>query len=377
MNLIERYLFRQLLGPTIWAMVALAGVGILSQSLASLDLIVEQRQSAWVFVKVTALAMPATLALIVPLALFVAALISLNRLQNEHEIVVCYAGGLSRWKIASPAMRLAAWAALITLVVNLWVAPWATRAMNAEINAARADLAAALVRDGQFNQPTAGLTVYAQDVKQGRMKNIFIHEQEGESGQPRTYTARQGQMIKRNGQPVLLMQGVAIQELSKEGVLNYGTFDEYPFNLQPFIGGTARQTHKATDRYMSELVSPAPGDVWGQGNKGKMLAEAWSRVASPIYCLTFAAFAVLAVLGGSFSRLGYGRRIAAMSGLAVFTRVIGLVVLGACAKNPELNPLQVAIPAGSFAVTLAVFLGGKLRKPAVKAAAVPALAGAV
>lgn len=375
MNLIERYLFRQLLGPTIWAMVALAGVGILSQSLASLDLIVEQRQSAWVFVKVTALAMPATLALIVPLALFVAALISLNRLQNEHEIVVCYAGGLSRWKIASPALRLAAWAALITLAVNLWVAPWSTRQMNIEINAARADLAAALVRDGQFNQPTAGLTVYAQDVQNGRMKNIFIHQVDSDTGQSRTYTAKQGQMIKQNGQPMLLMQHGASQELTKEGVLNYLSFDQYPFNLQPFIGGTVRQTHKATDRYMSELIHPAANDVWGQANKGKMLAEAWQRVASPIYCLAFAAFAVLAVLGGSFSRLGYGKRIAAMSGLAIFVRVLGLVILGACAKNPALNPLQVAIPAVSFFVTLGVFMGGRLRRPKARPALALARAG--
>jgi len=376
MNLIERYLFRQLLGPTIWAMVALAGVGILSQSLASLDLIVEQRQSAWVFVKVTALAMPATLALIVPLALFVAALISLNRLQNEHEIVVCYAGGGSRWKIASPALRLACWAVLITLVVNLWVAPWATREMNDQINAARADLAAALVRDGQFNQPTAGLTVYAQDVERGRMRNLFIHQVD-ENGQSRTYTAKQGQMIKQNGQPMLLMQQGASQELNKEGVLNYVAFDQYTFSLQPFIGGTARQTHKATDRYMSELVHPAPGDVWGQGNRGKMLAEAWSRVAGPLYCLTFAAFAVLAVLGGSFSRLGYGKRIAAISGLAIFVRILGLVILGACAKNPALNPIQVAIPAVSFLVALGVFMGGKLRKPKPAASAhAPILAGA-
>src|SRR5205823_3177522 len=155
-------------------------------------------QSAWVFVKVTALAMPATLALVVPLALFVASLISLNRLQNEHEIVVCYAGGLLRWKIASPALRLAAYATVAVLIVNLWVAPWATRAMNAEINAARADLASALVRDGQFSHPAAGLTVYAQDVERGRMKNIFIHQEDDNGGKSMTYTAREGQMVKQN-----------------------------------------------------------------------------------------------------------------------------------------------------------------------------------
>jgi lipopolysaccharide export system permease protein len=378
MTLIERYLFRQLLGPTIWAMIALAGVGILSQSLASLDLIIEQRQSAWVFIKVTALAMPTTLALIVPLALFVAALISLNRLQSEHEIVVCYAGGVSRWKIASPVLRLASAAALLTLIVNLWVAPWATLTMNAEINAARADLAAALVRDGQFTHPAAGLTVYAEDVqKGGRMTNLFIHQEDQKNGTSATYTAKSGQMIKQNGRPLLVMERGSMQELNKDGVLNYLSFERYPFDLQPFIGGTARPQRKANDRYMTELLNPAPTDVWGQANKGKLLAEAWSRVASPLYCLAFAAIAIIAVLGGAFSRLGYGKRIAIASGVALVVRVLGLVILGACAKNPALNPIQVAIPLLSLIIALGVFVGGRMRLPKVSLSMTPAQTGAV
>ena len=53
MLLIDRYLLRQLLGPTVLATAALAAVALLSQSLSALDLIVGQRQSALVFAKVT------------------------------------------------------------------------------------------------------------------------------------------------------------------------------------------------------------------------------------------------------------------------------------------------------------------------------------
>ena len=73
MRLIERYLFRQMLGPALWALASLAAVGMLSQSLSALELIVEQRQSAWVFIKIIVLGMPQILAVILPLAIFVAA----------------------------------------------------------------------------------------------------------------------------------------------------------------------------------------------------------------------------------------------------------------------------------------------------------------
>lgn len=94
MSLIERYLFKQLLGPTLLATLALVAVALLSQSLGTLDIMVEQRQSAMVFAKITFLALPQLLNMILPIAIFVASLVALNRLHTEQEIVVCFAGGM-------------------------------------------------------------------------------------------------------------------------------------------------------------------------------------------------------------------------------------------------------------------------------------------
>ena len=106
MRLIDRYLLRQLLGPTLLATLALTSVALLSQSLSALDVIINQRQSAGVFLKITLLAMPQLINMVMPIALFVAALVALNRLQSEQEIVVCFAGGMSRWRVVSPPLRL-------------------------------------------------------------------------------------------------------------------------------------------------------------------------------------------------------------------------------------------------------------------------------
>ena len=48
MTLIQRYLFRQISLPVVAACAALAGIGILSQSLDQLEVIVERGQSVWV-----------------------------------------------------------------------------------------------------------------------------------------------------------------------------------------------------------------------------------------------------------------------------------------------------------------------------------------
>jgi lipopolysaccharide export system permease protein len=344
MSLIERYLFKQLLGPTLLATIALVAVALLSQSLGTLDIMVEQRQSAMVFAKITFLALPQLLNMILPIAIFVASLVALNRLHTEQEIVVCFAGGMTRWRVIAPAIKLASLAMLVTLVVNLWVQPYCYRAMRDELFAVRTDLAASLVRAGEFSQPSSDLTVYAQSIdQQGIMRNMFLNQEKPEGGST-TFFARQGKIAKRNGEPILIMRQGSNQELSSEGVLNFLKFDEYIFNLAPFMNTYELVHYKISDRYPHELMFPDLQQEWEQRNRVKLIAEFHSRLSSPLYNLAFMAMALNAVIGGAFSRLGYGRRIGMIAGVSALVRILGFVVQAACDDSAGLNVLQYAVP---------------------------------
>lgn len=354
MRLIEKYLLRQLLGPSVLAITALGAVVVLSQTLGALDIIVNQGQSPWVLAKVIALALPQLMALVLPIALFIAALVALNRLHTEQEIVVCFASGMSRWRVISPAMRLAAFAALATLIVNLWVAPWADRAMREELFRVRTDLAASLIHVGQFTSPAAGLTVYAQDSDQsGAFHNLFVYQQKPEGGDT-TYLAARGRITKRNGQPVLVMRDGSSQSFSPAGVLNYLKFEEYIFDLSPFMASDELVHYKIPDRYLHELLFPDLTQAWEQNNRKKMLAEAHARLATPLYNLAFMAMALAAVIGGAFSRLGYGRRILIVCAAAAILRILGIGAQAIAAGAPALNLLQYAIPLGGLWWAMAV-----------------------
>src|ERR1700719_3157594 len=164
MRLLERYLFGQLLGPTLLATAALTAVAVLTSSLSALDILVSQRQSPLIFLQVALLAPPQIFAMILPLALFVAGLVALNRLHTEQEIVICFAGGMSRWRVASPAIRVASIVTVITLALNLWAQPLCFRELRAILESVRADIASTMIKPGQFTHPGAGLTVYAQSI---------------------------------------------------------------------------------------------------------------------------------------------------------------------------------------------------------------------
>jgi lipopolysaccharide export system permease protein len=318
-------------------------IAMLSATLGNLD-VMGQGQSPLVLLKISLLATPQLVALILPIALFAAALIVLNRLHTEQEIVVCFASGMSVWRVIAPAMRLASIATLLALVLNLWIAPLADRTLRDELFRIRTDLASSMVHVGAFNQPAAGLTVYAQDVDQsGAYRNMFILQEKAGGGDT-TFIAGRGKMAKRGDAPVLVLRDGSSQEFSASGVLNFVKFSEYTFDLSPFLSSTALVRYKIADRYLHELLFPDLTQSWERDNRDSMLAEANSRLATPLYNLAFMAMALAAVIAGPFSRLGYGRQIVIVASAAIVVRLLGIAALAACVNTPALNLLQYAIP---------------------------------
>ncbi|MGH7025132.1 MAG: LPS export ABC transporter permease LptF [Caulobacteraceae bacterium] len=354
MQLIDRYLFRELLGPTLVATAALSGVALLSESLSALDVMVDQRQSVLIFLKIIFLAMPQLIAMIIPVAVLVGGLVGLNRLHTEQEIVICFAGGMSRWRVISPALRLASAACLVTLILNLWIQPLCYRELRQTLLGVRADIAATLIKPGKFSHPAPGVTVFAQSMDDdGTIHNLFIDRNNG-NGRDSTVMAREGRLQNRGAAPMLLLRNGANQEFSKDGVLNFLSFDQYVLDLRPLMPADRPVIYKLSDRYPHELFFPDPRGAWERANATKMLAEGHSRIADPLYNLAFMALALTAVIGGSFSRMGYGERITAVAFVALVTRVLGFTAQAAAGSSPALNALQYLVPLGVMAVALAM-----------------------
>jgi lipopolysaccharide export system permease protein len=256
-----------------------------------------------------------------------------------------------RWNVISPAMRLAAWATLVSLLLNLWIAPLASQALRAAIFKARADLAATLVKPGEFTEPSAGLTVYAQSATpEGFLTNLFVHQQRPTGST--TFSARTGQITKRHGAPTLIMRNGSSQELSAAGVLNFLSFDEYVLDLSPFLASEDEVHFKTSDRFLHELVFPDLTQSWERQYRTKMLSEAHSRIASPLYNIAFMAVALAAVIGGPFSRLGYHSRITSAAAIAASARILGFAFQAMAIHAVWLNLMQYLVPIGLTALAL-------------------------
>jgi len=351
MTLIQGYLFRQIGRPVVGACAALVGIGILSQSLDQLELIVERGQSVWLIAKLTLLAVPQLLAVIIPIGLFVGALIALTRLQREQELTAIFASGVTRWSAIRPAVRIAAVAALLTLLVTTIGQPWAQRQARDETFAVRTDLATLLVQEGRFVEGPNGLTVYVQQIEQnGLLKNLFVYLEEGD--RVTTWDASEARFSRIGGQPYLTLLNGSWQRYSSRGVLEYLSFGRQDVSLAPFSEVTDRVRYKPSDLYLTQLFNPSPHELERVGTVGELSAEGHSRLSAPLYAMMAMAMALTAIMGGQFSRTGYGLRIAKAAGAFLIVRVAGYGVVSASAWNGWLNILQYLLPIIATAIAL-------------------------
>lgn len=352
MTLIQRYLFRQIGLPVLAAIGALLGIGLLSQSLEQLEVIVERGQSLWVMTKLTLLALPQLLAVILPIGLFVGALIALTRLQRDQELIAAAAAGMNRSALIRPAMMIALIVTAAGLLTTTLLQPWGQQESRRQAFAIRTDLAALLVEEGRFVQGPDGLAVYTQQIEQnGLLRNLFVYIDDGKT--VTSWDAETARFTRIDGIPVLTMQKGSMQRYSSRGVLNHLSFDNYAIDLTPYARGTDQNIRfKASDLWMNELFAPTEDIIKMAGTRGELAAEGHSRIVSPFYAIVAMAFALSAIMGGAFSRTGYTGRIAKAAGLFLLVRVIGYGIVAAAAWNGWLNVFQYLLPVAATVLAL-------------------------
>jgi lipopolysaccharide export system permease protein len=358
MNTFSAYVFRQALGPLLAIMGALAAIAILTQGLNQLDIIVTNRRAGLAFAWVTILALPQLLSLILPLAVFIAVVYALNRMQNESEIAVAYGAGVSRGRIARPIIQLAVLAAVAHLAVNVVIQPASYKERRQVLYELRTDIASSLIQEGAFTFPADGLTLYARERGgAGELRDVLIDDARPEHAI--TYTARAGAIVTVDGAPAIVLRDGQVQRQSEDGGVDVLDFDRYVLQMgDTFNEETELFFLKASDRTLYELFFPDRTAHYDQRNLGRFMAEGHARLSSPLLNIALAMIALAGVLVGEFSRRGYARRIMGAAVWALVVRLAALAITAAATDEPALNALQYALPIGVMFIAGAA-LGGK------------------
>jgi lipopolysaccharide export system permease protein len=135
-----------------------------------------------------------------------------------------------------------------------------------------------------------------------------------------------------------------VQRKLENGQIDLIGFSNYVVELRGFADKNLELFYKPSDRFLPQLLNPDLTDYWDRDHVGDLLAEAHRRLAAPIICLSSVALAMLAVLGGSFSRQGYAARIGWAFGGLIFMLLSFTGLIPTVADQPALGLILYLIP---------------------------------
>jgi lipopolysaccharide export system permease protein len=350
------YVLRQIIGPFLLFTVVLTLVIWMTQALRMLDVVLNRGQSAELFAWLSMLMVPSLLVVIAPIAFFGAALYVLNRLNTDSVLVVMWSAGVSRLQTALPVLCAAIVAMAITYTCSLYLMPLGQRSMNDKLFDIRADIGAAILREGTFSSPSDGLTVFIRELAPGGViRGILVHDTR-QPQRPSTYLAESGTLVQTPQGPRLIMSNGHIEQTEAGGArLSMLKFDRYVFDLDQFAGPQRAADRDASEQYLTNLFHPSTN--LNERVKANFLAEAHNRIAAPFYCIAFALIALVATGKGPMTRGTYALRLTAAALAGAALRLLGYAAQGMAARNPALVVLLYLIPVAGILVAAAA-LGG-------------------
>jgi lipopolysaccharide export system permease protein len=355
MGIYERYVFRQAAVALLIILLSLSAIVWVALALRQLNVVTSQGQDVWMLIKMTTLALPNLMAIIAPFSLLIASIHTLNRLNGDSELIVLTASGATVWRTARPLLLLAMLVALGVAFVNHVAMPWSLQLLRQYIVQVRTDVLTQVIQPGQFSSPEGGLTFHIRErAMTGELLGLIVHDTR-EKEQSQSYLAEQGLIVKRETSNYLIMtNGHIVRSSDKDEPSQIVEFDKYAIDLDRFEKKMDGDDHdlKPRERYLSELMYPAPDSKQFKRKPGKFRAELHERSANPFYPIAFVMIALAAVGQAHSTRQGRTKQVTTAFVLAAGLRLVGLAANNVVVVSAAAAPLLYALPFGGILISV-------------------------
>lgn len=330
MKLINNYLSKNILYPTISIIIVLSIIILLTQSLKYIDLVVSHGISPSDFFHITILLIPSLLFIIIPICLFIAIMYSLNKLNSHRELNILKGFGVDNFNISKPILQISIMITLFHYAIALYWMPEVNHKFKDLTNHLKENYVTFMLQEKVFNHPTKELTFYIENkIDNNKFENIFF--QDKNNGQPITIIAKSGELVKNNNKVFIHLKDGNRQELTKNGELNILNFDTLVWQFNTNHNSNGNRSISIQEKHLTDLLfNDLPQD---SKEKNRMFAEANQRLLFPFYNIILTLIAIIALIEGGFNRLGKTRRIFMFSCVAGISIIINTSLINLSASN--------------------------------------------
>lgn len=339
LQLIDRYLFREILPPFGLTLGALMIVLLTDQLLRLVELLINKGVSFLVIFKIFLLILPAFLVITIPAAVLMGVIIAFNRLSSDNEIMAFQAAGIGLIRYLRPALLFSLIAFFVSFGLSVWAQPWTGQSIKGlALSLLKQQLSVAL-EPGVFNEPFDHMVIFINKMPTPTtLQGILIHDLTHPET-PVLTLAKEGVLYSNSDENNLgfqLLNGT--QYRFKEGNpgahqrIQFASYD-FRIDLEQTLGSQGlplgRLSHDEIKKALLENPDEAP-------KLRRLLSEYYKNFTFPVSCLVFGILGVpvgLAVKRAG--RLG-GFAVGLFLGLAYYFLVFIADYLSASGKTPPM-----------------------------------------
>ena len=368
---LDRYILKIATVAAIVLLVGLTSVIWVTQALREVDLITGKGQTVVIFFTVTLLSLPALIAGIAPVALFMATLYTLNRLNSDSELIVMNAAGVAPHRLTRPFLVLTVATSMLVAWMALSVMPAGFRTLRDLITLIRADFVANVVKEGQFVSLDSGVTFHYREKSGDALLGIFMQDRR-DPNQPSIYIAERGRTVEVEGSSFLMLEKGTIQRESRTDTTSIISFERYALNLSALSGeatGGAGEgdgdgvIYKPRERTTWQLLSQDPNEKYYQFQSGRFRAELHNRLSAPLYPFAFMLIAFACIGEARTTRQGRAFAIQAAILIVGAVRIAAYAAWTASVRSGLAVVLLYLLPIVSIILSGAIILFGQRLRP--------------
>ncbi|WP_297340023.1 LPS export ABC transporter permease LptF [Pseudophaeobacter sp.] len=341
MSRFDRYVLSQYLLFFSFFALILVAVFWVNRAVVLFDRLIGDGQTAIVFLEFTALTLPNLIRMVLPVAVFAAAVWVTNRLQSESELTVLQATGTSPWQMARPALGFGLITALMMSVLTHFLLPSSIGQLALREQEISRNVTAKLLTEGHFLHPAKGVTFYIRQIdSNGTLNDVFLSDRR-DPNQSMTYTGARAFLVRDEGKTHLIMVNGMAQRLdNRTKQMSTTNFSDFSYDISSLVNKSAITQRNIREISSWELLRNREDINLSEGYSLGALAEEFHlRFARALICIAVALIGFSALMIGSHSRFGVWRQALLAFLLLIIVEGLRGVVSEPVRTNPDLWPL--------------------------------------
>ncbi|KQT88404.1 LptF/LptG family permease [Aurantimonas sp. Leaf443] len=371
MRLIERYIFRRTFVYSAGSLAALVLIVWIVQALSRIDIVKTSATAAGNVFWIAFMLMPSLAAGVLPFAVLIGAVQTLNALNTDSERAVIAAAGASPRVVARPIVAVGLIAAALVLFNSHVVGPAASRAFQNGLRSINADAITLFLQPGRFERIQSDVVVSIGESQGSTVRSLFISDQR-DPAVDLSYFAREARIVEENDESVLLLYDGQLHRRNKaDGTTSVIEFQTYAFDLAELRPAAGNDWIRSSERRTGELLSPDLNDPSYQRRPLAFSEELAQRMTDWLYPIAFALWSLVVAGHARTNRQGPGIAMALGLTGALVLKALGFVSTSLIGESARYVPLTYLLPLSAIALNCVLIARdvNPAELPGVKAAA--------